>query len=58
LIAGAKKLIEHRDALNRINVFPVADADTGANSARSSSWKARTSISPGCARSSRRSVIP
>jgi hypothetical protein len=33
LIAGARKLLEHRDGLNKINVFPVADADTGTNMA-------------------------
>jgi DegV family protein with EDD domain len=33
LIAGARQLFEHRDRLNAINVFPVADADTGTNMA-------------------------
>jgi DegV family protein with EDD domain len=33
LIAGAKQLIENRDHLNEINVFPVADGDTGTNMA-------------------------
>jgi uncharacterized protein len=33
LIAGARRLMEHRDAVNAINVFPVADADTGSNMA-------------------------
>jgi uncharacterized protein len=33
LIAGAKRLMENRDHLNAINVFPVADADTGTNMA-------------------------
>ncbi|HOB83757.1 MAG TPA: DegV family protein [Bacteroidales bacterium] len=30
-IAGSKKLIEHQVELNRINVFPVKDGDTGTN---------------------------
>lgn len=33
LISGCQRLIEHRAELNRINVFPVADADTGDNMA-------------------------
>ncbi len=31
LLAGMKRLIDERDQLNRINVFPVADGDTGTN---------------------------
>ncbi|MBX9400204.1 DegV family EDD domain-containing protein [Lysobacter sp. BMK333-48F3] len=31
LIAGARRVIAGRDRLNRINVFPVADGDTGNN---------------------------
>lgn len=31
LIAGARKVIAHRETLNRINVFPVPDGDTGSN---------------------------
>ncbi|RZA31004.1 MAG: DAK2 domain-containing protein, partial [Lysobacteraceae bacterium] len=31
LIAGARRVIAGRDVLNRINVFPVADGDTGSN---------------------------
>ncbi|MBU6248797.1 MAG: DegV family EDD domain-containing protein [Xanthomonadaceae bacterium] len=31
LIAGALRVIAGRDVLNRINVFPVADGDTGNN---------------------------
>lgn len=31
LIAGARRVIAARDHLNRINVFPVADGDTGSN---------------------------
>ncbi|MDQ3495508.1 MAG: DAK2 domain-containing protein, partial [Pseudomonadota bacterium] len=31
LIAGARRVIAGRDLLNRINVFPVADGDTGTN---------------------------
>ena len=33
LIAGARRVIAARDGLNRINVFPVADGDTGNNMA-------------------------
>ena len=32
-IAGAKKIIENQAELNRINVFPVNDGDTGTNMA-------------------------
>lgn len=31
LVAGARRVIADRDLLNRINVFPVADGDTGNN---------------------------
>lgn len=31
MIAGARRVIAGRDHLNRINVFPVADGDTGNN---------------------------
>ena len=31
VIAGARRVIAHRDHLNRINVFPVPDRDTGTN---------------------------
>ena len=31
LIAGIQRVIADRDELNRINVFPVADGDTGTN---------------------------
>lgn len=31
LIAGARRVMADRDLLNRINVFPVADGDTGSN---------------------------
>ncbi|MEO5628888.1 MAG: DegV family protein [Thermomonas sp.] len=31
LIAGAHRVMASRDELNRINVFPVADGDTGTN---------------------------
>ncbi|MFZ2752197.1 MAG: DegV family protein [Lysobacteraceae bacterium] len=31
LIAGTRRVIAARDGLNRINVFPVADGDTGNN---------------------------
>jgi DegV family protein with EDD domain len=30
-LAGAKKVVENQHELNRINVFPVPDADTGSN---------------------------
>ena len=33
LIAGSRAVIAKRDELNRINVFPVADGDTGTNMA-------------------------
>ena len=32
-IAGAKKVLEHQYQLNKINVFPVNDGDTGSNMA-------------------------
>jgi DegV family protein with EDD domain len=32
-IAGARKVIEHQVELNKINVFPVSDGDTGTNMA-------------------------
>ena len=31
LIAGARRVIADRDTLNKINVFPVPDGDTGSN---------------------------
>jgi DegV family protein with EDD domain len=31
VIAGAHRVIAHRDVLDRINVFPVPDSDTGSN---------------------------
>src|SRR5664279_1509395 len=31
LIAGIGRVLASRDTLNRINVFPVADGDTGSN---------------------------
>jgi uncharacterized protein len=30
-IAGARKILEHQEELNKINVFPVKDGDTGTN---------------------------
>ena len=30
-LAGAQRIFENQDLLNKINVFPVADADTGTN---------------------------
>lgn len=33
VLAGAKKVIESTDHLNKINVFPVPDGDTGSNMA-------------------------
>lgn len=32
-LAGANKLIKNLNELNRINVYPVADKDTGSNMA-------------------------
>jgi uncharacterized protein len=31
LFSGSRRVIEHRDELNSINVFPVPDGDTGSN---------------------------
>lgn len=31
LMAGARSVLRHKDTLNIINVFPVADGDTGSN---------------------------
>ena len=31
LVSGIHRVIDEQDFLNRINVFPVADADTGTN---------------------------
>ena len=31
IIAGAQRIFEHQKLLNKINVFPVPDADTGTN---------------------------
>ncbi|HNR91862.1 MAG TPA: DAK2 domain-containing protein, partial [Dokdonella sp.] len=31
LLAGIARVVAERDGLNRINVFPVADGDTGSN---------------------------
>ncbi|MGA7991274.1 MAG: dihydroxyacetone kinase, partial [Thermoanaerobaculia bacterium] len=31
LAAGARAVTERREAIDRINVFPVADRDTGSN---------------------------
>ena len=42
LAAGLKKLIAEREYLNRINVFPVADGDTGNNLAQT----ARAALKP------------
>lgn len=30
-LAGAKNLLDHQAEINKINVFPVPDADTGTN---------------------------
>ena len=30
-LAGAQRIFDHQKILNKINVFPVADADTGTN---------------------------
>lgn len=32
-VAGAQKILDNQALLNKINVFPVADADTGSNMA-------------------------
>ena len=31
LISGARRVVSDRDVLNKINVFPVPDGDTGSN---------------------------
>ena len=31
VISGSKKIIEHQEEINKINVFPVPDGDTGSN---------------------------
>ena len=31
IISGGKKIIEHQEEINKINVFPVPDGDTGSN---------------------------
>jgi len=31
IVSGAKRIFEHQKILNKINVFPVPDADTGTN---------------------------
>lgn len=31
VLAGAQRIFDHQNILNKINVFPVADADTGTN---------------------------
>ncbi len=31
ILSGSKKLIEHQEEINSINVFPVPDGDTGSN---------------------------
>lgn len=33
LISGVRRVLKHRDFLNKINVFPVPDGDTGSNMA-------------------------
>ncbi|MFW5843821.1 MAG: DAK2 domain-containing protein, partial [Spirochaetota bacterium] len=33
LLAGGARLMRYREQLNQINVFPVADSDTGTNMA-------------------------
>ncbi|MGL5254601.1 MAG: DegV family protein [Brevinema sp.] len=37
VLSGGKKLIEHQEEINKINVFPVPDADTGSNMAATAS---------------------
>ncbi|MGL4393811.1 MAG: DegV family protein [Brevinema sp.] len=31
ILSGGKKMIEHQEEINKINVFPVPDGDTGSN---------------------------
>ena len=31
IVAGIRKVVAHQDYLNKINVFPVPDGDTGTN---------------------------
>ena len=31
LIGGAKKILDHKQELNDMNVFPIPDGDTGTN---------------------------
>ena len=33
IVAGIRKIVAHQDYLNKINVFPVPDGDTGTNMA-------------------------
>ena len=33
IVAGIRKVVSHQDYLNKINVFPVPDGDTGTNMA-------------------------
>lgn len=49
LIAGMRRVISRREALNRINVFPVPDGDTGSNLA----FTLRTVLSGGLSRRNR-----
>ncbi|MGL5721849.1 MAG: DegV family protein [Brevinema sp.] len=37
VLSGGKKLIEHQEEINKINVYPVPDADTGSNMAATAS---------------------
>jgi uncharacterized protein len=41
ILAGADRVIKNRDLLNRINVFPVPDGDTGTNMSMTLSAAAR-----------------
>jgi DegV family protein with EDD domain len=46
-IAGAQKIFEHYQGINKINVFPVADGDTGTNLASTMRSIIDTSIPTG-----------
>lgn len=41
LLSGARKIAEHKEVLNKINVFPIPDGDTGTNMCRTMSGLVR-----------------
>ena len=54
--AGALAVVREQETLNRINVFPVADADTGANMAatlQAASERLRTGVPSGVGEAAR-----